>query len=83
MLCCLLVQRLQTVACRLILVDAGEAIAQQSPLDVVTRRGVSAGEIDGCERVVYGPIQAESAAGHGHPLRFHLRLVAHSFGCGN
>ena len=71
-------QRLQVIARGLILVDAGQTIAEQRALDVVAWcAGLQPSDVDGCERLVNSAIQAQRAAGHGYALRVQLRLVAH------
>jgi hypothetical protein len=71
-------QRLQVVARGLVLVHAGQPIAEQRALDKVPGRGAGAFQIDGGQGVVDLAVEAEGAAGHGDALRFGLRLVADS-----
>ena len=79
----LLVQRLQAVARRLVLVHAGQPIAQQRALHVMLRRRARAVQLDRRQRVIHLAIQAQRAARHRHALRLHLRLVAHRLVGGN
>ena len=46
-------------------------------------RRTGAFKIDGRESLVDLAVQAQGAAGHGHALGFHLRLVAHGLVGGN
>jgi hypothetical protein len=77
----LIVQALQAVARGLVLVHAGQPVAEQRALDVVlcgrADWRISLAQIDSRKSLVDGPIQAQSAGGLRHPLRFQLRLVAH------
>ena len=75
--CSPLMQRLQMVACNLILVHTGQPIAEHRPRHVMLGRRACHFKIDGSERLVDLAVQAQSARGLRHPLRFHLRLVAH------
>jgi hypothetical protein len=64
------------VARGLILVHTGQAVAEQSALDVVLRCGAGPFQIDGRESFVDRTIQAQRAARHGYPLGFLLGLIA-------
>jgi hypothetical protein len=77
----LLVQRLQMVAGGLVLVHAGQPVAEQRALDVVLCRRadgrIGPAQIDGRKSLVDGTVQAQCAGRLRHPLRFYLCLVAH------
>ena len=76
-------QRLQLVACGLVLVDAGQSITEQRSLDVMLCgragriRRVTFFQIDCRKSLIDRAIQTQSARGLRHPLCFHLRLIAH------
>ena len=70
-------QRLQVVARGLVFVHASQPVAEEGTLNEMLGRGAGARNIHGNQRVVYLPVEAESAGGHGHPLSFLLGLVAH------
>jgi hypothetical protein len=70
------VEGLKVVARGLVLVDAGQAIAEQGALNVVEGGGACAGPVDGGKCLINLAVEAEGAAGHGHALGFLLGLVA-------
>ena len=73
----LFVQRLQAAAGGFVLVHTGQTVAEQRALDVVPGSRAGAIQIDSRKCVVNLAVQAEGAAGNGHPLRLPLCLVAH------
>ena len=78
-----LMQRLQMVASGLVLVYTGQPITEQCAFDIMLYGCASPGKcasptkIDGRKSLVDRAIQAQSARGLRHSLRFHLCLVAH------
>ncbi len=86
----LVVKRLQKLTSFLVLVHASQPVGEQRALDIVfcgraglANRARLVGarpvEIDGPQSLVDGPVQAQSAGGHRHSLRFLLGLVANGF----
>ena len=57
----LFLQRLQTVARRLVLVHAGQPVAEQRALDIVLRRRARAVQLDGHQRFIDLSVQAQGA----------------------
>ena len=76
-----IVQALQVVARGLVLVHAGQPVAEQRPLDIVLCRradgSIGPAQINRRKSLIDSSIQAQGAGGLRHPLRFQLRLVAH------
>ncbi len=68
-----------SVARGLVLVDAGQAVAEEGALDVMEGGGAGAVERDGGECLINLAVEAEGAAGHRNPLGLVLSLVADGF----
>ena len=66
------------VARGLVLVHAGQPVAQQRALDIMLRRRARPVQINSRKSLVNRAVQAQRARGHGYPLGLHLRLVADS-----
>ncbi len=79
----LLMQRLDVRPGGIVLVDAGEAVAQQGAFHVVLRSRVAPLDAHSRQRVVDAAVQAQSGAGHGYALGIDLCLVAHRLVGGN
>ncbi len=76
-----LVQGLDVVAGGLILVNAGQAVAEQGALDVVQGGGRGASQVNGGKRLINLAVEAEGASGHGDALGLLLGLVADGIVC--
>ena len=78
-----LVEGLQMVARRLVLVHAGKPVAEQRALDIVLGCGVRTLQANGRKRLINLAVKAEGTARQRHPLGLRLCLVAHRLVRGN